>query len=243
LEQSLLQSKSDSASLSSVSVVIPCYNEDSIAVTQTYHELTALGAEVIVVDDGDTMELEIPHIRHYPNMGYGYAIKRGIEKATRPLILTMDGDGEHTVLDAQKLTVVFELITDCDMLVGCRWNKKEKAIRWIGRKAINFLAVCWSRHMLPDLNSGMRVFRKELALDYKPILCDTFSFTTSLTMSLVTDGHNVAWFPIDTKPRNYGTSHVRIVRDGLITVFFIFWIGFALRTRKLRGFLRRFYRG
>ena len=95
--------------------------------------------------------------------------------------------------------------------------------------------------MLPDLNSGMRVFKKELAVGYKPILCDTFSFTTSLTMAMVTDDHKVAWFPIDTMPRAYGKSRVKLLRDGLITIWFIFWIGFALRTRKLRSFLRRFY--
>ena len=224
-----------------LSVVIPCYDENEEIVTTLYTELTAQGAEVIVVDDGATMNLNFTHLSHSPNMGYGYAIKRGIEKASRTNVLIMDGDGEHRVEDAIKLNQVFNLITNCDMLVGCRWNKTEKPIRWIGRKAINFLAACWSRHMLPDLNSGMRVFRRKLVLDYKNILCDTFSFTTSITMALVTDNYKVAWFPIDTNPRAYGNSRVKILRDGLITVWYIFYIGFALRTRKLRAFLRKFY--
>lgn len=226
-----------------LSVVIPIYNEDSKTVYQIYQSLSLMGAEVIVVDDGGITEYDCPTVSYKPNMGYGYAIKYGIDKSTRPFIMVMDGDGEHTVSDAQKMYTVFNLVTDCDMLVGCRWNKKESKIRWIGRKAINFLAVCWSRHMLPDLNSGMRIFRKELALGYKPILCDTFSFTTSLTMCMVTDNHKVAWFPIDTMPRVHGKSHVKLIRDGFITVWFIFWIGFALTTRKVRAWLRKYLLG
>lgn len=228
--------------MNDLTVVIPAYKEDETFLTSTYKELTSLGAEVIVVDDGNSMDLDFPHITYPANMGYGYAIKRGIEKASYPTVLTMDADGEHTVEDAKKLYTVFNLINQCDMLVGCRWNKKESKLRWIGRKLINFTASCWARHFLVDLNSGMRIFRKELAVGYSPILCDTFSFTTSLTMCLVTDNHKVAWFPIDTKERNFGKSHVHLVRDGLITVWFIFWIGFALRTRKLRAYGRSLYR-
>jgi len=230
-------------SLTGLSVVIPVYKEDPALVTRTYCELAMRGAEVIVVDDGDTVDLDdsLNEISYRPNMGYGYALKTGIKAATNHIVLTMDGDGEHTVEDAEKLYKVYNLITDCSMLVGCRWTKKEKASRWIGRKAINFLAVCWTRHMLPDLNSGMRIFKKELAMGYAPILCDTFSFTTSLTMSMVTDGHKVAWFPIDTKPRVYGKSKVKLIRDGFITVFYIFYIGFALRTRKIRQTFRSYF--
>jgi hypothetical protein len=150
----------------------------------------------------------------------------------------MDGDGEHTADDARKIYTVFKLISKCDMVVGCRWNLKERPIRWIGRKVINLTASIWARHLLVDLNSGMRIFRRELALGYEPILCDTFSFTTSLTMSMVTDGHKVAWFPIDVQQRAFGKSHVRLVRDGLITIWYVFWIGFALRTRNLRAWIR-----
>lgn len=223
-----------------VTVVMPVYNEDVEIVTRTYSQLRQMGFKVIVVDDGSHMDLpdDMRVITYPANVGYGYAIKQGILAADTPMILTLDGDGQHTPIDAKKLTTVFSLIDSCDMLVGCRWNLREKPLRWIGRKLINFTASLWARHYLIDLNSGMRIFRRDLALGYSPILCDTFSFTTSLTMSMVTDGHKVAWFPIDVRPRAHGSSHVRVVRDGLITLFFVFWIGFALRTRRVRSWLR-----
>lgn len=224
-----------------VTVIVPCYNEDVKTVTRLYHELGVLGFKVIVVDDGSHMDLpdEMEVITYPCNMGYGHAIKKGIKAADTPYIITLDGDGQHLPTDALKLYKVFNLIDDCAMLVGCRWNLREKPLRWIGRKLINFTASCWARHLLVDLNSGMRIFRRDLAIGYSPILCDTFSFTTSLTMSMVTDEHKVAWFPINVLPRAYGKSHVKLVRDGLITIFFVFWIGFALRTRSLRAWLRR----
>lgn len=222
-----------------VTVVIPVYKEDPQIVTKTYLDLVSIGTNVIVVDDGATVDLPptIKTIRYSPNMGYGYALKKGIAAADTAFILTMDGDGQHTVDDAKKLYTVFKLIKNCDMLVGCRWNLDEVGHRWIGRKILNFIASLLARHYLIDLNSGMRMFRRDLAIGYAPILCDTFSYTTSLTMSMVTDGHKIAWFPIDVKPRANGNSHVRIFKDGLITLWFILWIGIALRTREIRRYL------
>lgn len=223
-----------------VTVVIPVYKEDSVIVTKTYQDLKSMGANVIVVEDGSTMDLPptVNTLRYVPNMGYGYALKRGIEKADTAFIITMDGDGQHTADDVRKIYTMFKLVTNCDMVVGCRWNLNEKPLRWIGRKILNFIASLLARHYLIDLNSGMRMFKRETAMGYMPILCDTFSFTTSLTMSMVTDGHKIAWFPIDVQPRAHGKSHVRVVQDGLITLWFILWIGFALRTRKARKWLR-----
>ncbi len=221
-----------------LTVVIPVYRENPLIVKGLYYSLLKLGCEPIIVDDGATMGMDIPHVSYKPHRGYGYALKQGIRKASNPIVLTMDGDGEHRIEDVEKLYTVFKLITNCSMLVGCRWNKKESVLRWIGRKAINFTAACWSRHFLVDLNSGMRIFKRDLALGYEPILCDTFSFTTSLTMCMVTDNQKVAWFPIDTEPRAYGKSHVKLFRDAIITIKYIFYIGFALRTRRLRRWIR-----
>ena len=239
MDELILRTKSFSE-LAGLTVVIPCFREDENLVTQTYTELTLLGAEVIVVDDGDNMDFidEVNVISYRPHMGYGFAIKFGMRSVKTPYIMTIDGDGQHKASDVEKMYQVFKLIEDCSMLVGSRWNLKEKPLRWIGRKCLNFLASCIAGHYLVDLNSGMRMFRTDLARGYNAILCDTFSFTTSLTMSMVTDGHKIAYFPIDVKPRAKGKSHVRVVQDGIVTVYYILWIGIALRTRKLREWIR-----
>lgn len=226
--------------LKGLSVVIPVHKEDPMTVATIYTELTAQGAEVIVVDDGNSMQMpmNMPYVTYPAHVGYGYAIKQGIKKASNPIICTMDGDAQHTVADVGRLYRAYQLVDGCKMVVGQRWALNEKFTRVIGRKILNFIACLFARHYLPDLNSGMRIFDRKIAIGYSPILCDTFSFTTSLTMCVVTDGYRFFYLPIDVKPRIQGKSHVKVVKDGIITLFYIITIGFALRTRRVRSWIR-----
>jgi len=240
--KSILRSQSTSE-LDGLSVVIPCYKEDNTIVTNLSTTLMSHGAEVIVVDDGGFMDLPITisTLRHQPNMGYGYSLKKGIRAATNDIVCTCDGDFQHRPEDVVKLYKTYKMIDDCKMVVGSRWNLKEPHIRWFARKCLNFLGSCIAGHYLVDLNSGMRVFNRDIALGYEPILCDTFSFTTSLSMSMVTDKHKIAYFPITVQPRLYGKSRVKLFQDGLVTVYYIVWVGMALRTRGIRKWLRSLF--
>ena len=67
--------------MNDLTVVIPVFNEDPKTVYDLYQSLTLSGAEVIVVDDGGNTEYECPTVSYSPNMGYGYAIKKGIDEA------------------------------------------------------------------------------------------------------------------------------------------------------------------
>jgi len=233
---------SDYNPLSGLSIVIPVYKENAKDVYTLYTELVYLGAEVIVVDDGDTVNLplDVREISYTPNQGYGYALKKGITASSNNLVLTMDGDNQHTVRDAINLYTAFKLISNCDMLIGQRHGLKEKFLRRFGRITLNGIGGLISGHHLTDLNSGMRIFKRDLAMNYQDILCDTFSFTTSLTLSMMSDDCKVFWFPIDVKPRKHGASHVKIIKDGLITLFYIIWVGLGVRTRGIRRWLRKY---
>ena len=226
--------------MNDLTVVIPIFKELPEVVTKIYDEVKALGCEVIVVNDGDTVKLP-DHVRqeyYYPNMGYGFALKQGIYKAKTEYVLTMDGDGQHCAEDVTKIYTVMKMLPNCSMVVGSRYNLIEKPLRWIGRKCLNFFASVICGHYLVDLNSGMRIMRRKLVLDYMNILCDVFSFTTSLTISTVADGHQVVYIPIEVKDRPHGKSHVKVVKHGLITVYYIVRNGLAMRTRGLRKWTR-----
>lgn len=223
-----------------LTVIIPCYNEDSKTVEHLYHQLTVMGASVIVVDDGWTMDLpySMNVLKHSPNMGYGYALKRGIKACKTSILCTMDGDGQHNVSDVRMLYDAYKMIDGCKMVVGQRWGLVESGLRKWGRKCLNFIASCVSGHYFSDLNSGLRIIDTEMARGYSPILCDTFSFTTSLTIAAITDRHKMAYIPIDVKPRAFGKSHVKVFKDGWITLYYIVWVGLALRTRRIRAWIR-----
>lgn len=225
------------ADLSEVSVVIPSYNENHKNLYTLTSQLFSLGAEIIVVDDGSYDPFPTS-IKHETNKGYGQSLMTGIDKATRSIIITMDGDGQHNAQDAVNLASVWKML-DVDMVIGARRLKYEKPLRMWGRKILNLIASFFTGMYMSDLNSGMRIFKKEIAVQYFPILCKTFSFTTSITMSYMCDDYKVEWFPIKVSQRPHGKSHVRVVKDGLVTLFYILRIGIALRTRRIRSYFRK----
>ena len=223
------------------SVVIPVYNEEPSVVDNLAKELYLEGFEVIVVNDGGQYKYRrngVCVVNHITNVGYGKAIKSGVRASTRPYIITADGDGQHTVKEIVRIAKLFSLI-ECDMLIGQRRLEYERFIRMFGRKCLNLLASFFTSRYMLDLNSGLRVFKRNLAIDYESILCDTYSYTTSFTISMMTDHYVVEWVPISIASRSYGKSKVKMWKDGLITLGLIIKIGGALRTRRLRDWLRR----
>ena len=154
-------------------------------------------------------------------------------------MVTADGDGQHRWRDIQRLVEFMEEFPENAMVIGDRRLKEANPKRWLGRKVLNWLASLFAGRWIPDLNSGLRCFRREVALGYLPILCNHFSFTTTLTLSMLADGYGVDWLPIRVLERQQGQSQVHVWRDGWQTLRYILWIGLALRTRRLRAWLRR----
>jgi len=228
------------ANLSEVTVVLPFYNENQHTAFKLEAELRAEGAEVVVVDDGSSYSYP-GSIKHEFNKGYGQALMTGINHASRSIIITMDCDGQHRTQDAINLVTAWKML-DVDMIIGSRRLEYEKPLRMWGRKVLNFIASLFTGIYMQDLNSGMRIFKKDIAKGYFSILCPRFSFTTSITMSYMCDDYKVEWFPIKVLERPHGRSHVRVVKDGLVTLYYILRIGIALRTRRLRAWLRTFHR-
>lgn len=221
-----------------LSIVIPVFNESSSVLNRLKKQLEEYGAEVLIVDDGSKRPYK-EALKHGGNFGYGAAILTGIKQSRRDLILTMDGDGQHRPEDVKNLYDVWKILGNCDLLIGARRLKEEKWYRYLGRKLLNTVASLLALYWLPDLNSGLRMFRRDIVLGYAPILCKTYSFTTSLTISMIADGYRVEWFPVQVRSRKYGQSKVRLFQHGWITLYYILRNGLALRTRKLRGWLRR----
>jgi polyisoprenyl-phosphate glycosyltransferase len=225
-----------------LSVVIPSKNENHGTLSELSSSLKSLGAEVIVVDDGS----DIPYpdaIKHGVSQGYGSALMTGIKNATRPLVITADGDGQHLVSEIVKIYHAYKLMGNADMVIGVRRLKHESPLRFLGRKFLNWTASLLCCFWISDLNSGLRIFKRDLVIGYFPILCRTFSFTTSLTISMMADKYRVEFFPINVEDRAHGKSHVNVIKDGWVTLYYILRNSLALRTRALRSFLRgRLYR-
>lgn len=212
----------------SLSVIIPVYNEENNIKTtidevhQVLEKSSIKEFEIIVVDDGSIdntatvlkeSNLDFSLISHEQNKGYGAALKSGIRKSKYNIIAITDADGTYPIKDIPEL---YNRMNDCDMVVGARTGEKVKIpwirrpAKWLLAKLANYLA----EYKIPDLNSGLRLFRKSDILLLFGILPKGFSFTTTLTLAMLTNDMHVKFIPIDYMKRK-GKSKIRPIRDTL----------------------------
>jgi glycosyltransferase involved in cell wall biosynthesis len=211
--------------ISAVSVVVPCYNERA-GIGPLLDELDAklqgsgVQFQYVVVDDGSTDGSgEIPArdkllvVRHEVNRGYGAALKTGIRSAAHDWILIIDADGTYPVDRIPELVKEAEL---CDMAVGARigQNVSHSIVRRAAKWPIHRLADYLVDRRIPDLNSGLRMFKKDLAMRYIRLLPDGFSFTSTITLAMMADGWRVRYTTIDYFKRE-GRSKVKPIKDAI----------------------------
>lgn len=224
-----------------LSIVIPAYNEETCiaqTVRDLQNELTGITYEIIVVDDGssdNTAEAArnagATVFSRVSNRGYGAALKLGIRQARHPWVLLMDSDGQHKAADARRL---YERMQQGhDMVIGARDKQSfQYASRMPGKKLLQWVAAYLVGEKPDDVNSGLRIFRREDALKYLSILPNGFSFTTTITLAMLKDGCDVAWVPIQVEARQGRASTVR-VKDGLSTLMLIMRIAMLFNPLKV----------
>lgn len=196
-----------------VSVVVPAYNEENtigivLDELKTAMDSCNLDYEIIAVDDGSsdrTVDLikerkNVVLIRNISNEGYGASLKHGIKCAQYPIIVIIDGDGTYP---CGKISELLGHIKDCDMVVAARTGEviRIPVLRKIGKGALNIIANYLSGKKIPDLNSGFRAIKKEAILKFLNILPTGFSFTTTITLALLTNSYQVKYVPINYQHR------------------------------------------
>ncbi|HEX5131841.1 MAG TPA: glycosyltransferase family 2 protein [Candidatus Krumholzibacteria bacterium] len=214
-----------------VSVVIPAFNEEA-AIGQTLDEILAALAgstrryEILVVDDGssDRTGAEAAtrnHVRvitHRRNRGYGAALKSGVLASRAEIVLFYDADNQFEPVDIERM--VNEL-SDHDAALGARTSASHAPFsRRGGKKALGWLANYLARTRIPDLNCGLRAIRRDLLLDYLHLLPNGFSASTTTTLVLLKEGHDVRFVPVVVKKR-IGKSTVKPLKDGMDTALLV----------------------
>ena len=230
----------------SVSVVIPVYNEvaaigATLEQVQAVMEAARLRGEIIVVDDGSidgTADVvarasAVRLIKHPQNRGYGAALKTGIRQASYDVVVILDADGTYP---CEMIPRLADEIGAYDMVVGARTGEEVHVplIRRPAKWALNRLADYLSGQDIPDLNSGLRAFKRDVAVRFFRLLPSGFSFTTSLTLALLTNDYNVLYIPVNYYRRR-GRSKIRPVQDTIN--FFSLVVRVVLSFRPLRVFV------
>lgn len=213
----------------SVSIIIPAFKEeeaigDVVARLKQALQSVSFSHEILVVDDGSgdrTGELAESAgarvIRHPYNRGYGAALKTGIRAAAGQTVAFMDADGQHDPADLIRLV---DDKKNYDMVVGARRYSQGSPIwRKPGKFFLGWMANNLTGRKIPDLNSGLRVLDREMALRFLPIMPDGFSFSTTSTIAALKGGYTVNYLPIQVAPR-IGKSSVTMA-DGFRTIMLI----------------------
>lgn len=214
---------------SSVSIVIPAYNEsESIAEVVSVLRSSAPWREIIVVDDASsdaTGELAAAAgatvVRHPYNMGNGAAVKNGIRRAAGEYVLIVDADGQHPPEEALRIV---SRLGEYDLVIGARSNETQATqTRRAGNGALNWLASYLTGRQIPDLTSGFRGARASGLREFLHLLPNGFSTPTTTTLAFIKAGYAVTFEPIHARQRT-GQSKIRLARDGARFLMIIFKI-------------------
>ena len=202
-----------------ISIIIPVLNEEesiSNVINSIRKRLPQI--EIIVVNDGSTdstlqkISNHDVHIINHPQcLGYGTALRTGIEFSKKDYVLFCDGDGQHRAEDIEK---IIEHCKNYDMVVGARGKDSHRQLnRVFGKAILSYFANILLGKKVLDLNSGLRIVRKDIINKYLHLMPHGFSFSTTSTFALIKDNRSIKWVTITTVKR-VGKSSVHQIRVG-----------------------------
>jgi polyisoprenyl-phosphate glycosyltransferase len=208
-----------------VSVVLPCYNERDHVELEVKRiraalEAAGLSHELLCIDDGSTdgtrevlQELDgIRAILLPRNQGSGTARRIGTQQARGAVVVWTDAD--MTYPNERIPELVAQLDDTWDQVVGARRTEAGtyKLARVPAKWAIRKLACYLTNADIPDLNSGLRAFKRSVAEPYLRLLPAGFSCVTTITLAFLSNGHPVKYVPVDYA-RRAGRSKFHPLKD------------------------------
>lgn len=214
-----------------VTIVLPCYNEQDHVVLELERISEAMDAsgysyELLVIDDKSTdntlgvlrdVARKFPQMRLMPfrrNGGSGTARRIGTQEARGKIVVWTDADMTYPNERIPEFVRYLDAHPDTDQVVGARTTEEgtHKWARVPAKWLIRMIAQRLSGMKIPDLNSGLRAFRREVSLPYLRLLPPGFSCVTTITMAFLSNQHPVDYIPIDYAKRS-GISKFHPFRD------------------------------
>ena len=214
-----------------VSIILPCYNEQDHVAAEVERICVAMDAsgykyELLAFDDASTDEtlarlheaaprfpqLQIVHFHR--NGGSGTVRRIGTQRALGEIVVWTDADMTYPNERIPELVQLLEKDSTLDQVVGARTSEQgtHKILRIPAKWFIRKLAEQLTGSQIPDLNSGLRAFRREVALPYLRLLPPGFSCVTTITIAFLSNQHDVRYVPIEYAKRA-GTSKFKFVTD------------------------------
>lgn len=245
------------------SIVVPIYNEEK-NIKFFFEEFdkfssnfTKENLELVIINDGSSDNSEnlitewsiknqnINHkiIKNNTNLGYGSSLKKGIKNSSNENIVIIDCDQTYKFSDANALVERFDE-EEIDMLVGARIKSIKNRggyflnLKNIGRELIRSFASFMTKKKIVDINSGLRIFKKDKFTQVIDFLPNGFSFTSSITCLFFQHEFKVAYQDIEYLLRG-GKSKIKPIKDFLNFVNLI--VKLTIMIKPLRIFVPLFF--
>ena len=221
----------DPAGRPAVTIVLPCFNEHEHVIEEVQRICTAMDAsglpyELLAIDDAstdDTLQLLLAARPRFPSMRI-MPFRRNGGSGTARRIGTLEARGEIVVWTDADMTYPNERIPEFvrmllddptyDQVVGARTSEEgtHKILRVPAKWVIRKIAEKLSNSDIPDLNSGLRAFRRSVSLPYLRLLPPGFSCVTTITLAFLSNQHDIRYVEIDYAKRS-GTSKFHFTKD------------------------------
>lgn len=210
----------EQAAAPDVTVVLPCFNEQDHVGLEVERISIALDEspfsyELLAIDDCSTdetlarlreLEPKFPHLKVVPfhtNGGSGTVRRIGTQQARGRVVVWTDADMTYPNERIPELVAFLDENPGYDQVVGARTSEQgtHKFARVPAKWAIRKIAEFLSGAEIPDLNSGLRAFRADVARPYLRLLPPGFSCVTTITLAFLQNQQAVAYVPIDYAAR------------------------------------------
>jgi dolichol-phosphate mannosyltransferase len=218
----------------SVSVVIPCHNEEmniKPLITRLKELYGNYIYEIIPVDDNSKdrtgailqqLAAEDPIIKpvfRTPPNGVGRAIADGYRAATGRYVLSMDCDFQHLLPELRDL---FDAVaTGYDVVVGSRFSRHSVLLNYpiqkiIANRGFHFLArILFLDGNIRDLTNNLKLMRREVVQNLQ-LTQPGFAINAETGLQPVLMGYSVKEVPISwiNRTPDMGVSSFRLVKVG-----------------------------
>jgi len=214
-----------------VTIILPCYNEEGHVIAEVERISRAMDEsgysyELLAIDDGSTdrtlakLHEAAPRfpalqvVQMPRNGGSGVVRRIGTQRAQGEIVVWTDADMTYPNERIPELVQILEKDHMVDQVVGARTSEQGtyKLLRVPAKWLIRKFAERLSGARIPDLNSGMRAFRREVALPYLRLLPPGFSCVTTITLAFLSNNHEIQYVPIEYAQRA-GKSKFKFVSD------------------------------
>ncbi len=202
-----------------ISVVLPCLNEagairGTVEATAKWMRAQHLTGEIIVADDGSTDgtpavldalargESMLRRVRHETTRGYGAAVRSGCDAATMDAIVFMDSDGQF---DPSDIGLLLDALDGTDVAWGVRSRRADGPVRSMAQRVYQTLVRMALGLSSPDLNCGLKAFRRTSWAWLRPVTADGALFHAELLRRAHAGNLSVTNVAVRHFPRRTGT--------------------------------------